>query len=86
MSWMIANAENLKIGAQVRRNRGQATGKAAAGWNFKRRDPEKGSWDRSVMVAKAGWQAVRGEAVEQFRLAAFGDVFEGADPLDLFGF
>ena len=68
--WMIQQAAE-------RRNRGFHTGKSAAGWNVKRAQPVKGSWDATVIEAKSRWDVARVDAIMQFQFAVYGDPLEG---------
>jgi hypothetical protein len=65
MTWMINHAEGLRDAAQARRNKGLHTGKAATGWQFKRPDPARGSFDRLRLEIKAHlrdhWASVHDE-------------------------
>lgn len=56
--------------AVLRRNQGLATGKAAKGWDFKRPDAPRGSWDDLVARTKAKWQGDKARAIEEFEQAA----------------
>ena len=77
MSWMIQQAAELKAAQQDRRNRGFHTGKAAKGWNAKRRGPRAGSLEYFLAAADALEAFRRGEAIEQARGAALDDFFSG---------
>lgn len=68
---MIDNADQLRTAAMTRRNRGQSTGKAAKGHNFKRPDHEAGSWNAAVVVAKFCVQEAASAAQEVYRRAVF---------------
>lgn len=70
-NFMIENQDAFKQRALERRNRGYHTGKMAAGWEFVRPDPEKGSWSHHVESAKAAWQCVKGGALQSYLLAVF---------------
>lgn len=63
---MIENADQLRELANQRRARGEATGKSAPGWDFKRPDAPKGSWDDLVARTKAGWEADKARAIAGF--------------------
>lgn len=54
--------------AQVRRNRGLATGKSAKGWARKRphHTPAKGSWDRLLTETRVRWNHAAGTAVDDY--------------------
>jgi hypothetical protein len=67
--------------AMDRRNKGQPTGKPAAGWNRTRRpDPAAGSWERLAMEVRAAWRFDCREAQEAFRFAVYPERYE---PIDL---
>lgn len=62
---MLSFTERMAKGrelAQVARNRGGATGKAAKGHSFKRAEYERGSWDELVARAKIGFKDAASEA------------------------
>jgi hypothetical protein len=67
---MIENADLLKELAVQRRNRGESVGKSAPGWDFKRPDAPKGSWDDTVARTKAQWDVDKARAVAGFEDAA----------------
>lgn len=56
--------------AVLRRNQGLATGKAAKGWEFKRPDAPRGSWDDLVARTKAKWETDKSRAIGEFEQAA----------------
>lgn len=60
---MIENADLLKELANQNRAKGYATGKSAAGWEFKRPDSAVGSTDRAIQEAKVRWGAMRDAAI-----------------------
>jgi hypothetical protein len=74
--WMIENADELRTVAQQRRNRGLHTGKAAKGWNVKRPDPEKGSFDRLRLEIKARLRQHWSDVLEDYARVAFPERFE----------
>ena len=66
---MLSFTERMEAGrelAQVARNRGLATGKAAKGHSFKRAPLEAGSWDELVARAKCGFRDACSEARAEF--------------------
>jgi hypothetical protein len=75
-NFMIENADKLRTAAMQRRNRGLSTGKSAKGWNFKPRDPEKGSWDYTVAVAKIHVRHAVAMAQEEYRRSVFPERFD----------
>lgn len=62
----LENAEALRTAAVERRNRGWSTGKAAAGHEFTRPAPVKGSWEDSVARARAAWEADKARITDKF--------------------
>jgi len=62
----LENAEALRTAAVERRNRGWSTGKAAAGHEFTRPAPVKGSWEESVARARAAWEADKARITDKF--------------------
>jgi hypothetical protein len=73
MTWMTNNAPALRDAAAARRSRGLATGKAAAGWNVPRSQPEAGSWGAFKIEARAKLRAHWASVLEDYRDAAFPD-------------
>lgn len=63
---MIDNADQLKEIANQNRAKGYATGKPAAGWEFKRPDPAKGSFAQAAIEARAGFKSDAGEAMNEY--------------------
>lgn len=65
----VLEMDAAKTRAQVARNRGQATGKAAAGWVRSRphHTPAKGSWDRLLADTRARWHHVTGAALADYQ-------------------
>lgn len=57
--------------AALRRHRGQHTGKMATGWDWKRQDPEKGSFERARQTVIAAWDCAKGGAQEDYLRAVF---------------
>ena len=68
---MIENADLHRELAMQRRNRGLHTGKSAAGWDWSRPDPAKGSFERARQAAVTAWQAIAGLAAEDYLRAVF---------------
>jgi hypothetical protein len=68
---MIENADEHRAVAIARRNRGLHTGKMAAGWDYKRPDPETGSFAYVLASTKAKWSCAAGMAQEAYRRAVF---------------
>jgi hypothetical protein len=68
---MIENADQYRANAIARRNRGRHTGKLAEGWEYKRPDPEKGSFAHVLASTKAKWDCAAGMAQEAYRRAVF---------------
>lgn len=66
--------------AAAKRHRGISTGKAAAGWNFKRRDPEKGTWDYAVTRAKFLLADTLSQSLEDYRRVMFPERYGFDDP------
>jgi len=73
MTWMIDHAEDLRLAAMERRNRGIPTGKQAKGWNVKRSSPEAGTFDRLRAEAKARLRAHFADVFADYQAAAFPD-------------
>lgn len=67
---MVGNADLFKELANQRRSAGMATGKSAAGWDFKRPDAPRGSWDDLVARTKAQWETDKSRAVGGYQDAA----------------
>jgi hypothetical protein len=66
----------LRTAAIQRRNRGHHTGKSAAGWDVKRGEHEKGTWDHIHTVALVTFQAVTSEAQEAYRRAVYPERYD----------
>lgn len=75
----LDDAEIHKAVAMDRRNRGKPSGKPAAGWNWKRREPAPGTVDRLLSEIKCKWEWTRSEALEDYRFAVYPERYE---PLD----
>lgn len=73
---VIDHADEYRDVAQARRNRGLHTGKSAAGWDWKRPDPEKGSFERERQAVVARWQFEAWEASESYLRDVFPERFE----------
>lgn len=67
---MVGNADLFKELANQRRSAGMATGKSAAGWDFKRPDAPAGSWADLVARTQAQWATDKSRAVAGFQEAA----------------
>jgi hypothetical protein len=76
MSYMIANAEAYKVAAQQRRNRGLHTGKQATGWQFKRPDPARGSFERLRLEIKARLRDHWASVHDDYLRAAFPERYD----------
>lgn len=66
---MLSFTERMEQGrelAQVARNRGGVTGKAAKGHAFKRAEYERGSWDELVARAEIGYRDAVSEARAEY--------------------
>ena len=74
---MISNADQLRELANQRRARGWATGKSAAGWDFRRPDPEIGTPERAAAEARAAEQAAQPPAVSPLMTQEDKDFIEG---------
>jgi hypothetical protein len=75
-NYMIENADALKARAVRNRSRGYHTGKSAAGWDAKRADPAKGSFDRAIIVARSYWDCAKSEAHNDYLRAVFPERFD----------
>lgn len=62
-----------RAAADVRRARGQHTGKMAAGWNVKRPDAPAGSFDRLRAEIKARLRDHWSDVLADYQAAAFPD-------------
>jgi hypothetical protein len=67
---MVGNADLFKELANQRRSAGMATGKSAAGWDFKRPDAPRGSWGDLVARTQAQWATDKSRAIGGFEEAA----------------
>lgn len=63
---MVGNADLFKELANQRRSAGMATGKSAPGWDFKRPDAPRGSWDDLVARTQAQWATDKSRAIGGF--------------------
>lgn len=65
----VQDMDAAKLRAQVARNRGQATGKAAKGWVRSRphHTPAKGTWDRLFAEQRARWDYIVGQAIADYQ-------------------
>lgn len=75
----ITRMERGRDAAAAKRHRGISTGKQAAGWNWKRSEPEAGTWAYHVAVAKCWVTNAAEMAVEDYRRAVFPERYE-SDP------
>jgi hypothetical protein len=73
MSNPFFNSDEYRLRAQARRNRGLHTGKQAAGWKWKRPDPEKGSFERVRAEIKARLRHHWASVLADYQAAAFPD-------------
>lgn len=71
--------EDGKVNAANRRSRGLHTGKAAAGWDFKRREEDLGTWAHAVAVAKCSLSHAIGFAQDDYLRAAFPERYDDPD-------
>lgn len=55
MRWDPLTDPNYKIQAIKKKGQGIPVGKSAKGWDFKRADPKKGTWERAVAETRAAW-------------------------------
>lgn len=72
MSRMTDNADDFRTAAQVRRNKGQHTGKMAKGWAFKRPDPTD-EFDLLRMRLKAMFRGHCDQILADYQFAALGE-------------
>lgn len=63
---MAAGREN----ALRRRNREQATGKSAKGWNVQPATLDPRNWDHVLIVVRQRWRSARRQIVSDYRAAA----------------
>lgn len=65
-----------KAQAQINRNRGLHVGKSAKGWQFKRADPEKGSWARLSEECRICVRLTNANALEDYLRAVYPERYE----------
>lgn len=70
-----------RTAAAARRHSARVTGKSAKGWDYKRPDPAKGSFERVRLAATAQWQAASGLAHEDYLRTVFPERF-GDETID----
>lgn len=66
--------ERMERGRELalqRRNAGKHTGRMAKGWNYKRPDPEEGTFERARQAVVARWQVECFMAAEIYMQAVF---------------
>lgn len=62
--------------AQAARNKGYHTGKSAKGWQFKRRDPEAGSFARLAEECRISMRLTAANAIEDYLRAVYPERYE----------
>lgn len=78
---MVGNADLFKELANQRRSAGMATGKSAPGWDFKRPDAPRGSWDDLLARTQAQWATDKSRAIGGYQDAAPSAARAGDSPL-----
>lgn len=78
----LTRMERGRDTAAAKRHRGISTGKQAAGWNWKRTEPERNTWAYHVAVAKCWVTNAAEMALEDYRRAAFPERYETCPELD----
>lgn len=73
--------ERGRDAAAARRHRGLTTGASAKGWDYVRRELERGTWDYHFASAKAAVQAAIGLAQDEYLRAVFPERYSD-DTLD----
>lgn len=71
--------ERMELGrvqAVQKRNRGFHTGKAAKGWNAKKRYDDEATWAEKLAVTRIRWELARDEALNIYASAMFPERYD----------